>query len=168
MNGVFGVTISPKAELSLSDEPALISMCRQKSAPSVNSTNPNSKENPMSSMLSVRKYSLQFAALLTAALVVLPQTASAAIRLWTGNVNGNFNNSGNWSGNVIPAAGDDLVFQPNNLVARLLVTNDFSPNRAFNSLTFQGSNYFLRGNPILLTNGISTVNTVGANTVDAD
>src|ERR1044072_6871228 len=96
------------------------------------------------------------------AVTLLPQ-AQGAIRLWTGNVNGNFNNSGNWSGNVIPAAGDDLVFQPNNLVARFLVTKDFSPNRAFSTITFQGSNYFVRGNSILLTNGVSAVNTIGTN-----
>jgi len=100
--------------------------------------------------------------------ITFSPSAYSALKLWTGSANGNFNSSFNWSPSGAPVAGDDLVFQPNNLVAQLLVTNDFSPNRAFNSLTFQGSNYFVRGNPILLTNGITAVNTVGANHIDAD
>src|SRR5262245_12524447 len=95
---------------------------------------------------------------LAAALICLPLLAPAANKLWTGSANGNFNNLNNWSPSGVPAAGDDLTFQPNNLVSRLLVTNDFSPNRAFNSVTIQGSNYFVRGNPLLLTNGITEVN----------
>ena len=80
--------------------------------------------------------------------------------------NGNFNVSGNWLPGGVPAAGDDLVFQTG--VTQLLVTNDFSPNRAFNSLLFQGSNYFVRGNAILVTNGINSINPVGPNHIDAD
>jgi autotransporter-associated beta strand protein len=89
-----------------------------------------------------------------------------AVRFWEGDINGNLSTPGNWVGSVAPVAGDDLIFQPG--VPRLLVTNDFSPNRAFNSITFQGSNYFLRGNAILLTNGILTLNAGGTNHVDAD
>src|SRR5438093_2307085 len=91
--------------------------------------------------------------------------AHGGTKLWNGTVNGNFNNSGNWVGGT-PVAGDDLIFQ--NTATQLLVTNDFSPNRAFNSLFFQGTNYFVRGNPILVTNGITSDNTQGANTIDAD
>jgi len=61
-----------------------------------------------------------------------------------------------------------VVFQPNGVVTRLLATNNFSPNRAFNSVLFQGSNYFVRGNAILVTNGINSVNPAGPNTIDAD
>src|SRR5262245_17628518 len=85
----------------------------------------------------------------TAILVVvlgLAGNAFGAPKLWTGAVNGNFNNANNWSPAGVPAAGDDLIFQPPP-VSQLLVTNNFSPNRAFNSITFQGSNYFVRGNP---------------------
>jgi len=91
--------------------------------------------------------------------------ARAGVKLWTGAVNGNFNNAGNWSGGT-PVAGDDLIFQTT--AVRFVVTNDFSPNRAFNSLFFQGTNYFVRGNPILVTNGISSNNSFGPNTIDAD
>ena len=59
-------------------------------------------------------------------------------------------------------------FRTTSLVSRFLVTNDFSPNRAFSSITFQGSNYFVRGNAILLTNGMLSVNPAGANHIDTD
>jgi autotransporter-associated beta strand protein len=101
--------------------------------------------------------------------VALRPSAHGAVKTWTGAAvagNGNFNVSGNWFPSGVPAAGDDLVFQTG--VTQLLVTNDFSPNRAFNSLLFQGSNYFVRGNSILVTNGINSINPVGANHIDAD
>ncbi|MCI0745318.1 MAG: autotransporter-associated beta strand repeat-containing protein [Verrucomicrobia subdivision 3 bacterium] len=109
--------------------------------------------------------SLSLIVVLTTAFV-LP-SAHGAPKRWTGAINGNLNTPGNWSPAGVPAAGDDLIFQPPP-VTRLLVTNDFSPNRAFNSITFEGSNYFLRGNALLLTNGITTTNLVGANHIDAD
>src|SRR6266508_1843861 len=100
------------------------------------------------------------------ALVGLALPAPGASRFWDGSVNGNFSTAGNWVGNVVPVAGDDLVFQAG--VTQLLVTNNFSPNRAFNTLLFQGSNYFVRGNALLVTNGINSINPVGANHIDAD
>ena len=116
-------------------------------------------------LASVRNF--QFTLLLVLAGLVSMPSAQAAIKFWTGAVNGNFNNSGNWSGGT-PVAGDDLIFQANALVTRLVATNDFSPNRAFNTITLQGSNYVIRGNALLVTNGISSLNSVGPNTVDAD
>jgi autotransporter-associated beta strand protein len=95
----------------------------------------------------------------------LPSTHGAS-RFWDGSANGNFSTAANWVGGVAPVAGDDLVFQTG--VTQLLVTNNFSPNRAWNSILFQGSNYFVRGNAILVTNGISSINPVGANHIDAD
>src|SRR5262245_17680281 len=92
--------------------------------------------------------------------------ALAASRFWDGSGNGNFSTGANWVGGVAPIAGDDLVFQAG--VTRLLVTNDFSPNRGFNSILFQGSNYFIRGNALLITNGITSINSVGPNTIDVD
>ncbi|HEY0549574.1 MAG TPA: hypothetical protein VGF13_08230, partial [Verrucomicrobiae bacterium] len=99
-------------------------------------------------------------------LLMLRPSAEAASRFWDGSANGNFSTAANWVGGVAPVAGDDLVFQTS--VTQLLVTNDFSPNRAFHSLLFQGSNYFVRGNSILVTNGINSINPVGANHIDAD
>src|ERR1043166_4403344 len=99
-------------------------------------------------------------------LTALLPSAHGVSRFWTGNVNGNFSTGGNWVGNVAPVAGDDLVFQTG--VTQLLVTNNFSPNRAFNTVLFQGSNYIVRGNAILVTNGIDSVNPAGTNHIDAD
>src|SRR5438445_1449845 len=103
--------------------------------------------------------------LLLVLLTTLARPTQAGTKIWTGAANGNFNNNGNWTGGT-PVAGDDLFFP--NTATQLLVTNDFSPNRAFNSLFFQGTNYFVRGNPILVTNGITSDNTQFANTIDAD
>src|SRR5690349_18459432 len=105
-------------------------------------------------------------AALAGLVALLPASASAASKLWSGNVNGNFSAPSNWVGSVAPVAGDDLVFQPNHLVSRFLVTNDLSPNRAFNSIAIQGSNYILRGNAVLVTNGITTVNSIGTNRIE--
>ncbi|HEY2951102.1 MAG TPA: autotransporter-associated beta strand repeat-containing protein, partial [Verrucomicrobiae bacterium] len=101
-------------------------------------------------------------------MTALPPASHGAVRLWNGNSNGNFNNVGNWVGGGVPQPGDDLIFQPNASVMHLVVTNDFSPNRAFGQIIFQGSNYFVRGNPILLTNGMTSDNSAGANHIDAD
>jgi fibronectin-binding autotransporter adhesin len=98
----------------------------------------------------------------------LTPAARAANRFWTGAVNGNLSNASNWNPAGTPAAGDDLIFQVNSAVTTLLVTNDFSPNRAFNSILFQGSNYVVRGSAILVTNGILLLNSFGPNMINAD
>src|SRR4051812_38291709 len=90
--------------------------------------------------------------LLTSSLLGAVLCASAATKTWDGSSSGNWATAANWSGGTAPAAGDDLVFPGG--VTRLAVTNNFSPNRAFNSLTVLGTNYLLRGSPIILTNGI--------------
>jgi len=80
-------------------------------------------------------------------------------------VNGNFSNAGNWSGGT-PVAGDDLVFPV--AATRFTATNDFSPNREFQSLSFQGATYVIGGNPIqITTGGLSASNSSGANTINA-
>lgn len=106
------------------------------------------------------------AACFLAALLGVALPASGASRFWDGSSNGNFTDANNWVGGVAPVAGDDLVFQAG--IAQLLVTNNFSPIRPFNSILFQGSNYFVRGNSLAVTNGITSINPVGANHIDAD
>ena len=89
------------------------------------------------------------------------------VKFWDGSSSGNWNLGANWTDGMTPVAGDDLVFPGG--VTRLLVTNDFSPNRAFRSITIQGTNYFLRasaGQTLTVTNGISAQNLGGANTID--
>ena len=121
--------------------------------------------NNISTFRTIRPSVLFLLSSLLLAAPLLPQ-ARGASRFWVGSFNGNFSTGANWVGSVAPTNGDDLVFQAG--VTQLLVTNNFSPNRAFNTILFQGSNYFVRGNTILITNGISSFNPVGANHIDAD
>jgi autotransporter-associated beta strand protein len=95
--------------------------------------------------------------------------AHAIVKFWDGSSSGFWNVAANWTDGIVPVAGDDLVFPPG--AVRLVVTNNFSPNRAFRQIVFQGSNYIVRAlgaNTLILTNGISAQNPVGINTVDAD
>src|SRR5689334_20487829 len=93
---------------------------------------------PMRCVFAFMKTALLSSCLLGAALC-----ASAATKTWDGSSSGNWATAANWSGGVAPIAGDDLVFPSG--VSRLLTTNNFSPNRAFNSIALLGSNYFLHG-----------------------
>ena len=99
-------------------------------------------------------------------LLALAPSAQAATKTWDGSSSGNWATGGNWSGGTAPNNGDDLIFPAG--IAQLLVTNDFSPNRAFNSILIGGSNYVIRGNAVLVTNGITSTNPFGPNTIDAD
>ncbi|HEV3082674.1 MAG TPA: autotransporter-associated beta strand repeat-containing protein, partial [Gemmataceae bacterium] len=71
------------------------------------------------------------------------------VRNWTGLGTDNlWRDSANWSGNIAPAVGDDLVFPKGG--SQLINTNDFTPGTSFNSITFTGGGYSLSGNPIVL------------------
>lgn len=101
--------------------------------------------------------------ILTSALVVLVGTyiCTGAVRVWTGGGgNGYWNTPANWGGTA-PSQGDDLVFPAG--AARLTNTNNYT-GWAFNSITFSGSNYVIRGNPLTLANGISAQQPTGTNT----
>jgi autotransporter-associated beta strand protein len=91
---------------------------------------------------------------------VVPATAT-----WDGGgATSNWSNPGNWVGDVLPAAGDDLVFPAG--AARLTNFNNF-PNTSFNSLTFSGSGYVISGGPLNVLNlgagGIVDSDTTGTN-----
>jgi autotransporter-associated beta strand protein len=114
--------------------------------------------------LSIAKLAL--ITLLTFDCALMP--AHGAPKFWDGSSGGNWSVGANWSDGIAPAAGDDLIFPTG--VAQLLTTNNFSPNRGFNSITFQGSNYIVRaivGNTITVTNGIDVLNPVGQNDINA-
>src|SRR5262245_6224792 len=94
--------------------------------------------------------------------------AFAVVKHWTGlGANANWSTAANWSPAGAPANGDDLVFPGG--AARLVNTNDLV-GRGVESISFNGASggYFLRGQPIALTNGLTVANTAGANTVDID
>jgi autotransporter-associated beta strand protein len=87
-----------------------------------------------------------------------------AVRFWTGagGTDANWSNSGNWSGGVLPVNGDDLVF--NAVLNNLDNTNNLLTT--VNSITLLGPSYKLRGNPLIVTNGISGQQAPGNNFIE--
>jgi autotransporter-associated beta strand protein len=59
----------------------------------------------------------------------------------------------NWVGDVVPAAGDDLVFPQT--AAQKTNNNNFPPNTAFNSIRVAGSGYTITGNAVALNDGVT-------------
>lgn len=90
----------------------------------------------------------------------------AAMRTWSGGGADNFwANPANWGG-IAPVAGDSLIF-PGGAgvdVTSLNNTNDLVIGTTIGSITFSGTNYVLRGNVLLLTNGINHASG-GTNTI---
>ncbi len=85
---------------------------------------------------------------------------------WTGAVNGNWSNGGNWSGGTAPNAGDNLIFPSG--ASNLSNTNDLPQNTIFNSITLSGSGYTLGGNDIVLGPGLAGITdsvSSGGNTI---
>ena len=85
---------------------------------------------------------------------------------WTGAVNGNWSNGGNWSGGTAPNAGDNLIFPSG--ASNLSNTNDLPQNTIFNSITLTGSGYTLGGNDIVLGPGLAGITdsvSSGGNTI---
>src|SRR5688572_3802491 len=86
-----------------------------------------------------------------------PAPVAAATRTWdAGGPNANWTTAANWQGDVLPVAGDTLVFPAG--VLELPTTNDFPDGTEFASLTF-GKSYALDGNRILLADGITNTST---------
>lgn len=84
------------------------------------------------------------------------QAGMAATKTWSGlGADANWQTAANWTGNVAPVAGDDLVFpaaapqQANNNNSTILTS--------FRSITVEGGAYTFGGNPIRLVAGL-TVN----------
>ncbi len=93
-----------------------------------------------------------------------PYVASAT-KTWSGaGGNNNWNTALNWSGGIIPAAGDDLVFPAG--AARLSNTNNIAAGTAFSSITIAGTGYTLAGMQIALgAGGISSTAAASTNTI---
>jgi autotransporter-associated beta strand protein len=79
--------------------------------------------------------------------------AYSATRTWAGaSIDTNWQTVTNWRENVVPVAGDDLVFPAAN--SQSSSNNDFSPFTVFRSITFEGGAYNISGNPFGLTDGL--------------
>lgn len=84
--------------------------------------------------------------------LAVPSILSAATRTWTGAVNGNWAEGGNWSGGTAPVSGDDLVFGPS---PNQSVFNDLPPGAIVHTMTFSSA-YTVGGNTVSLSGGLST------------
>jgi autotransporter-associated beta strand protein len=88
-----------------------------------------------------------------------------ATSTWTGLAPDPFwTDAGNWSGNVAPSAGDDLVFPVG--ASQSLTINDYSAGTSFNSITIDAPNYDLQGSQITLTGGISATYGSSSSTIE--
>ncbi len=82
--------------------------------------------------------------------------AHSATKTWDGGgADGNWRTAENWDGDTAPSSDDDLIFPAES--ARFATSNDFFLFTNFNSLTIEGGNYTVGGNPFRLMTGL-TVN----------
>src|SRR3954468_23870446 len=91
-------------------------------------------------------------------LILIAGTIAAypATRTWDGGgTDANWQTAANWSGDVAPSAGDDLVFPASG--AQQANNNNFFLLTSFNSITVEGGAYTLGGNPIRLVNGLTVI-----------
>src|SRR5213082_802251 len=78
----------------------------------------------------------------------------ATTKSWSGSGGDNFwSTAANWTNNLAPVAGDDLLFP--GVTLRLSNSNNLAANTAISSITFSGSNYVIAGNSILLNAGMT-------------
>ena len=118
-----------------------------------------------STALNFHHPSLCVSSLLAASLVawlLAISSASAALKTWDGTTSGNWGTSANWTPAAAPVDGDDLSFPAGAL--NPLNTNNITDLRVA-SITFSGAAgaYFLTGNAITVSNGVTSANTAGDN-----
>ena len=78
----------------------------------------------------------------------------AVTKIWDGGgADANWNTAANWSTDVAPVTGDDLVFPADAL--QQANNNNFFFLTSFRSISVEGGAYTFSGNPIRLTNGIT-------------
>lgn len=104
-------------------------------------------------------FSRLLTAILSGALVV--NLASGADDTWVGNTSANWNTGANWSGSVVPATGDNLLFGSAGSAGAGL-TNDIVAGTSFTGITFSNgaSAYTFYGNSIALTGGMTNSSVV--------
>ncbi len=86
-------------------------------------------------------------------LLFLSVNALSATKIWDGGgADANWNSAANWSTDVAPIAGDDLVFPADAL--QQANNNNFFFLTSFRTITVEGGAYTFGGNPIRLTNGL--------------
>ena len=94
--------------------------------------------------------------LLVILILVFSICAFPATKTWDGGgADANWQSAANWSPDVAPVAGDDLIFPA--AAAQQTNNNNFFILTSFRSITVEGGTYTFGGNPIRLTTGL-TVN----------
>lgn len=91
----------------------------------------------------------------------------AVTRTWDGGgSDNNWTTAANWSTDIAPIAGDDIVFSGS---TRTTPSNDFAANTSFASITFSGNTAFtVSGNAIQISGGATAItasNTSGTKTI---
>jgi len=87
-------------------------------------------------------------------LLFLSVNVLAETKSWDGGgADANWNTAANWSTDVAPVAGDDLVFPA--AAAQQSNNNNFFFLTSFRTITVEGGTYTFGGNPIRLTNGMT-------------
>ena len=87
-------------------------------------------------------------------LLFLSVNAFSATKTWDGGgADANWTTAANWSTDVAPVAGDDLVFPA--AAAQQSNNNNFFLFTSFHSITVEGGTYTFGGNLIRLTNGLT-------------
>ncbi|HEV7485834.1 MAG TPA: Ig-like domain repeat protein [Thermoanaerobaculia bacterium] len=85
-------------------------------------------------------------------------TAVSAQKSWNGSVSGLWSDARNWTPQIVPAAGEVLIFPAG---ARLSMTNDLPPGASVGALAFN-DNYTLSGNALTLNGDLSFLQANGA------
>jgi autotransporter-associated beta strand protein len=92
------------------------------------------------------------------------QLGTTGTRVWTGqsSTSSNWSDPANWSGNIVPNAGDSLVFGPG--ASRLTNTGDLTAGTQFALITFSSAGYAISGNAVTLSGNLDASSATGNNT----
>jgi hypothetical protein len=89
-------------------------------------------------------------------------TAVSAQKMWTGAVSALWSNPQNWSPQVIPLPGEQLLFPSG--ASNVSMTNDLPSGTSVGPMTFQGgASYALSGNALTLTGDVNSQNSFFCN-----
>src|SRR3954471_6324120 len=114
---------------------------------------------------------LRFCPVLPATMAILLASISpATAAVWDGSSSGLWSVAANWQGNTLPTSGSSVRFPTG--VTRRVTTNDIS-GLNLTGITFEDSDYVIRGQPITLQDngaqggpGIEASQTAGVATVE--
>jgi fibronectin-binding autotransporter adhesin len=103
--------------------------------------------------MSIRQSAIRFGMVIMLGLSAIGEAATLS---WTGGVNNLWSVGGNWTGGVVPVAGDSLNFPTGALHTSM--SNDLPAGLAVQAMTFPSTTwgYFVDGNGIVLSGGLTS------------